>query len=117
GPAPAALVLRGQLAATDRSAEAAVDQSQLHIYVEPTGRLLHQYRFALWNWRQRTLPLRLPAGAQPLAAKADGQWITPLALAEPAAGSQILELPVAGGETRLHHFEVVYAIDAAPWHL
>ncbi|MCI0456536.1 MAG: hypothetical protein L0Z62_06100, partial [Gemmataceae bacterium] len=112
---PVGLVLWGQLAASDRTTEAVVDQSQLHIYVEPTGRLLYQYRFALWNWRQRTLPLHLPAGARALTAKADGQWLTRLALAEPVPGTTVIELPVAGRGRRLHHFEVVYAVDMPSW--
>jgi hypothetical protein len=115
--APLALVLHGQVPAADRSAEAVVDQAELHTYVDANGQLVHHYRFEVWNWRQRALPVRLPAGARPLAARVDGKWVSRLALAGPVDSAPLIELPVTGGPARLHRFTVVYATDVPAWRL
>src|SRR5262249_9524726 len=95
GPLPR-LALHGRPPAADRPAAAGAARSHLTTYLEPSGRLLHHYRFRVWNWRQRTLPLLLPAGVRPLAAKADGQWVSGLAPAETPDGT-VVELPVTAG--------------------
>jgi hypothetical protein len=87
--------------------EEVIDRSRLTTYVEPHGRLLHHFAFRAWHWRGRTMTVRLPPGAQPLAVKAYGRWISPLAHAETEGGA-VLELQVASG-VPVHRFEVVYA--------
>src|SRR5262249_7345704 len=69
-----------------------------------------------WNWKQRTLPLRLPPGAKPLALRVDGRWVTDLPAAADASAADAVpvELPVPGGAT-LHRYEVVYAVDRPAW--
>lgn len=119
---PLALTLYGRPPAADRTAEAVADQAELTLYVEPNGRLLHHFRFQVWNWRQRTLPLGLSRQAEILAAKADGRWIDRLphaAVTETPLDPQgapivLFELPVTAG-AGWHRFEVVYAVPQSPF--
>lgn len=110
-----ALTLHGRISVADRSTEAAADRAQLTTLVDEEGRLVHRYQFQLWHWRQRTLPVRLPVGARPVAAQADGRWVAPLQLETAAEGVTVLQLPVAGAG--LHQFEIVYATDSPAWKL
>ncbi|HYT90006.1 MAG TPA: hypothetical protein VEL76_14970, partial [Gemmataceae bacterium] len=103
----------------DRSPREVCDRSRLTTYVEPRGRLLHHYRFRLWNWRQTTLPVLLPPGMKLLAAKAEGRWLDHLEQRLTPEGRTEVSLPVASG-TAPHRFELVYAADDvwpswAPW--
>jgi hypothetical protein len=106
---PVALVLDGRIAAVDRSAAIRVDRAHLVTYVELGGRLLNYYSFQVRNWEQGTLPLRLPAGAQVLAAKVDGRWVARPTLQETTENVPVLELPIAAKATALW-FEVVYSL-------
>jgi hypothetical protein len=111
------LSLSRRAQAAGQAPEEVIDLSRLTTYVEPHGRLLHHFAFRAWHWRRRTLTVRLPAGAQPLAVKAYGRWVNPLARAETEGGA-VLELQVAAG-VRMHRFEVVYASprNNSPWAL
>jgi hypothetical protein len=116
GAHPAALTLHGRVALADRAAEAVADRAQLTTFVDEEGRLIHRYRFQLWQWRQRLLPVRLPAGARPVAAQADGRWVAQLQPGTSADGVTVIDLPVVGG-AGLHQFEIVYAMDGPAWKL
>src|SRR5205823_48298 len=128
---PVALVLHGEIAVGDRAAAASVENAHLTTYVEPAGRLLNYYSFQVRHWMQRSLPLRLPAGAQLLAARVDGRWLARPVLYEApvdagsapfrprsradgrSRGASVVELPTALGAGSLC-FEVVYALDYPP---
>jgi hypothetical protein len=117
---PASLVLHGQPAAADPSYAVIIDRAALATYVEPSGRLLHHYRFQVGNWKQRTLPLRLPAQASLLAARVDGHWITQTPPASLVEGRSLVELPVPslgnGGTGQVwHRYDVVFAEQGSPW--
>ncbi|MCC6418931.1 MAG: hypothetical protein IT429_11910 [Gemmataceae bacterium] len=89
------------------------DACTLTTAVEPQGRLLHHLRFRVWSWGdKRGLPVYLPAGAQILEARADGQWLSRVELQDGPEGVRA-ELPVPVGPEP-HHFEVVYAT-ASGW--
>ncbi|HLJ98123.1 MAG TPA: hypothetical protein VKU02_33495 [Gemmataceae bacterium] len=108
---PASLVVHSGIAAPDhRPTSAVIEQANLRTYVEPGGRLLNYYSLQLQSWKQRNLPLRLPAGAQLLAIKADGRWVANPVLHESAEEGPVVELPVAG-EAATQSFEVVYALE------
>jgi hypothetical protein len=138
GPGPVALRLHGRTPPADRSAEAVADEVHLATYVEPGRGLRHHFGFRLWNWRQQTFPLRLPAGARPLAVRVSGRWVShlvhrggdavphqPDAPARDAAGPSlahragegggVLEVPIAAGP--LHRVEVVYTTALPAWTL
>jgi hypothetical protein len=97
----------------------ACDRSELTTYVEPRGRLLHHFRFRVWNWRRpeggrRDLPVWLPAGVRLLAARVAGQWLDRVDQQEAPEGLRV-ELPVPAGP-QPHHFELVYAAPrGGPW--
>lgn len=110
GRFPVALSLHGRITAPQRPMAAWVERARLTTYVEPMGRLLNYYSFHVRNWKQATLPVRLPIGAQFLAAKLNGRWIACPPLGEPAAGVPVVQLPVATDSTTLH-FEVVYSLE------
>jgi hypothetical protein len=120
GARPASLVLQAQPAAADPSSAVIIDRAALATYVEPSGRLLHHYRFHLGNWKQRTLPLRLPADASLLAARIDGHWIAQSPLASPVEGTLLVELPALGARESAqawHRYDVVFAENRVPWRL
>jgi hypothetical protein len=112
GPGPVSLRLHAHTTPTDRSAEAVADDVYLASYAEPGRGLRHHFQFRLWNWRQRTLPLRLPAGTRPQAVRVDGHWVGHVNPTAPEGGG-ILEVPVAAGP--LHRVEVVYTADVPGW--
>jgi hypothetical protein len=110
----ASLTLAGPALSAHRFAEEAIDRARLTTWVEPDGRLVHDFRFQVRNWRQQTLPLRLPPGARPLAAKEDGCWIARVEPSRMVDGA--LELPVAAGPGS-HLVEVLYTVDLPAWRL
>jgi len=114
GPGPMALVLHAQTPDEDRSSEALVDRSWLTTVLDPSGRLVHHFRFHVWNWRQHQLPVRLPGDAQVLAASTDGRWLSRLPAAVGASDAVVLPLPVLG-DAVLHRFEIVYVTEVPPW--
>lgn len=119
GPPPLALTLRGLTGSADLAPRPAIDHARLTTYAGPDGRLVQHYRFQVWNWQQRTVPLRLPAGARVLAAQVDGRRITQLvteAIEPDAADGVLVELPVPGPAAP-HRYEVVYAVDRPAWTL
>ncbi len=90
----------------------ACDRSELTTYVEPGGRLLHHFRFRVWDWRRpgggrRDLPVWLPAGARLLAARVEGLWLDRIEQ-HPTPGGLRVELPVPAGP-QPHRFELLYA--------
>lgn len=120
GPPPLALTLRGRPAEGDARAEAAVDRAALTTTARPDGRLLHHYRFQLWNWRQQELAVRLPAGVRLLAVKVDGSWLDRLSEGDEKDGAREVRLPVpapTGDEPPVRRFELVYAADGPAWAL
>jgi hypothetical protein len=120
GGLPASLVLHGRPAVADPSSAVIIDRASLATYVEPSGRLLHHYQFHLGNWKQRTLPLRLPLGASLLAARVDGRWITQTPPASLVEDTWLIELPAVGdrqASKAWHRYDVVFAEDGRPWHL
>jgi hypothetical protein len=112
------LVTRPQ--APNRSLQEVCQRAELLTVVEAGTPLLHQFRFAVSNWRQRELPVRLPAATQKvLAARCDGRWLDRLGELTGPEGLQI-HLPVPAGEAP-HWFEVVYTTENRlgrwpPWH-
>jgi hypothetical protein len=103
--------------ATGRLATEVIDQACWTTYVEPSGRLLHHFTFQAWNWRRRTLTVRLPGAGEVLAVRAYAKWITPpVRTASP--GGALVALPVASDHSR-HPYEIVYATQraGASWRL
>jgi hypothetical protein len=113
---PMSLTLHGRLPKEEEGPAPVIDHARLTTCAGVNGPALYHYRFRVWNWKQRALPLRLPPGAKPLALRVDGRWVTDLpAPAEGPGGDGVLvELPVPGG-TALHRYEVVYAVDLPAW--
>jgi hypothetical protein len=116
---PVWLTLRGQGRAADRAA-AVFDEAKLTTSAAADGSLQAHFQFRASHWPRRTLPVTLPPGAKPVAARADGRWLTRLTLAD---GDTVLELPVpaqdglTAGEAT-HLFEMVYTLPARgtfPW--
>src|SRR5262249_35600692 len=92
------LRVAGRPATTDRPAREVCDRSELVSYVEPSGRLLHHFRFRVWHWHQRdwqrdTLSVLLPPGAAVLAARVEGRWLDRVGQREGAGGVEA-QLPV-----------------------
>jgi hypothetical protein len=120
-----ALSVRVRAADPDRPPPAAAggreacDRSRLTTYVEPDGRLLHYFRFRVWNWRRpeggrRDLPVWLPEGVRLLAARVEGLWLERVEQHETPGGLRV-ELPVPAGP-QPHQFELVYASPGSgPW--
>jgi hypothetical protein len=124
GDGAVSMILSGRGAAADRATEAVADQARLTSYVREDGGVRCYFTFRVSNWSQRTLPLRLPAGARPLAVRIDG-LVLPLDAAPVPSESGVLDLGVprpangTAGEA-VHRFEVVYdsgapAPRAVPW--
>jgi hypothetical protein len=140
-----ALTLHGQTLPADRVTEAVADQALLTTFVEPGGSIQHYFAVRVANWPQRTLPLRLPREARPIAIRVDGFWLPGLVPTEVSKEGILLELPVPDSEARIsvrpagtnalpaarsalldpripeggtvHSFEVVYATDSPGWSL
>jgi hypothetical protein len=115
GP-PMSLRLQGRVPTKEEGPTPVIDHARLTTCAGADGQTLYHYRFQAWGWKQRTLPLRLPPGAKPLALRVDGRWVTDLpAPAETPDGEVVpVELPVPGGAA-LHRYEVVYAVDLPAW--
>jgi hypothetical protein len=113
---PVTLTLHEQLPLADRSAEAMADRAHLTTLVDRNGRLLHHYGFQLWNWRQQTVPVWLPAGARPVAARVDDRWVPRLATQTAPDGKVGVALPVSAGPV-LHRLELIYVMDGPSWNL
>src|SRR5262249_28732885 len=109
------LSLRSKALPGDRSAEEICDRCQLTTTLEPGGRLVHQLRFRVWNWRSRGLPVRLPPRTKLLAARAeDRSGIQPAGVLLDGGALEV-RLPVATDRS-LHYFEIIYAsTDSTPW--
>jgi hypothetical protein len=116
GHPPVSLRLRGGLPSADRSAETAADQVRLTTTLAADGRLVHHFRFQVWNWRQQRLPIRLPVGTQLQAVRCDGRWLGQLPAGETHEGLTVFELPTAG-EAAQHQFELIYTTAQPAWTL
>ncbi|HZT83001.1 MAG TPA: hypothetical protein VFA26_22415, partial [Gemmataceae bacterium] len=118
GAPPVSLRLRGRPHAGPQpdAPEAVIDRASLTTSVDPGGRLVHHHRFRVANWRQHTLPLRLPAGAEVLAARVDGRWLGQLATAD-ADGHVVAQLPIPGPAGTPHDCEIAHATAAPPFRL
>src|SRR5262249_2974964 len=113
---PMSLTLRGRLPPEEEGPVPVVDHARLTTCAGVDGPALYHYRFQVWNWKQRALPLGRPPAVNPLALRVGGRWVTDLpARGEAPDGNVVLvELPVPGGAA-LHRYEVVYAVDAPAW--
>ena len=119
---PVSLALRGQASEIDRASEAVIDHSWLTSAAYPDGRLVHCLRFRLWNWRQPTLPVRLPLGAQLLEARVDNAWLDQVPPAGDVEDAVQVELPVPvrpGRSTTpsVFFFEIAYTTNGPAWGL
>jgi hypothetical protein len=119
---PVALALRDRAAEVDRSGEAVIDRSWLTTAVRPDGRLIHGFRFRVWNWRQAILPLCLPAGARLLAVRADNSWLDHLPSVTETDDAVQVELPVparqgTGLALSACRFEIAYVTEGRGWRL
>src|SRR5262249_46450507 len=92
------LSLLGQALAPGPAAEGAVGQARLTPARGADGGVRQRFSFRVGSWPQRTLPVRLPAGAVPVAAAVDGRWLERLVTANGPDGEDgegpLLELPV-----------------------
>lgn len=111
GHAPVSLKLRGQVGTSDPAADAIVDTAWLSTRLDPSGRLLHHYRFRIWGWGQQTMPVRLSAGARLVAVRRGGRWLERLPTSS-REGFVEIELPI-DARVGVHVFEVVYATEAS----
>lgn len=124
GSPPFSLSLRGKALASDPTTEAHADHAFLTTYVEPDGKQLHHFRFQLWNWRQQTVPVRLPSSANLLVVRVDGHWVTQMPPMQTSEEGVTIELPVPAGEggppasdRAVRFFEVLYSVEAPRWML
>lgn len=117
GQGPVCLTLSAGASTLDRTLVAAIDRARLTTSAGGNGVLRHHFSFQVANWREPSLPLRLPPGSRPLAVRIDGRWVPRLisrsqAEAESADGIE-LALPLPGradavSGDNVHHFEIVY---------
>lgn len=117
---PVALTLHGRVPRVrppeNVAGQAVAEQAVLTVYVEPGGRLLHHYQFQVRDWRQRTLPIRLPPAATLLAARPDARPTQPSANGgvDPSTEPTIVfDVPVTA--SGVQSFEVVYATESPSW--
>lgn len=119
GSAPSTLVLASRRSVAPTPAREAqhlvIERACLIATVHSEGRLVHDYHVWVRDRQQRSLPVRLPAGARCLAVKADERWLSEL---EPVVlhDAVVVELPIPAG-TALHHLEIVYETAAPAWTL
>jgi hypothetical protein len=115
GDYPFALTLDARGPASDRSTEAVTSWARLTTLVNREGRLLHHFEFQVTNWRQRTLMVRLPPGAEPLFGQANARWIPYLERETATAGGRaLIALPVPR-DGDAHRFEIAYAMTGPSW--
>ncbi len=120
GAPPVALTVRGQSADADRAAEASVDRAALTTAVRADGRLVHHYRFRVWNWLEQSFAVRLPAGARLLAAKVDGVWLDRVPSGAEDDGAREVRLPAPDRSAvpePPRRFELLYATERSAWSL
>jgi hypothetical protein len=117
--APTSLLIHGKksLAAASNTGAGRplIDRAALVTTVEPSGRMLGELSFRVWNWRQSFLPLRLGAGARPLAMTVDGRWSS-LEVAAPGDGDNIVQVPIPAGPDA-HQVTLVYEWSVPAWKL
>ncbi|HYV34736.1 MAG TPA: hypothetical protein VE988_03465, partial [Gemmataceae bacterium] len=94
------------------------DLATVTTYVEPGGRLVHQFHFRLVDWRKRDVPVILPLGAKVLAARIEGRWLASLPQQQRQDGIQV-DLP-ASSALGMQHFNLYFAMPEgasswAPW--
>jgi hypothetical protein len=131
----ARLTLQARTLRTDRAAESSIDNARLTTVLTANGELRHHFRFRLLRWSQRTVPVRLPAGAHLLGAGVNGRWLEHLAgsddespqrsgpgerselrAAERTTHGQTIDLPALRsadtGELAVSHFSLLYTTPA-----
>jgi hypothetical protein len=113
---PVSLVLRGQLTNAEPPELALAISAQLTTYLDPTGPMLHSFRFRVQSWKQHYFPLRLPKGTRFLAARIDGHWISSLAPAQDDEDAPVVALPVPATAAS-PNFEVFYSSPVPVWKL
>jgi hypothetical protein len=116
------LRLFGLTTSATRPVDAEAPQAVLTSWIRP-GERWHHFRFRVTNWRQQTLPVRLPADARLTALRVDGRWVdrpvsgtdSPLTSADDT-GVRTVDLPVpSAASPGLHEFELVYIQPSATW--
>lgn len=118
GPAVVDLLVQGKRslpgALGGSVSDPVVDRALLAVTVEPEGRLLHHFRFQASHWKQKTLPLRLPAGSHCLEVKVDGRWLGRLDSAVGDNGLVDIAVPFPAGKLS-HQYEIIYELHVDRW--
>jgi hypothetical protein len=83
------------------------DEARLTTVVPADGALFHQLTFRLWNWRQQTCTIVLPASTVAIAARVDGYWLSTLSTTAGAGAQTRVEVPVPA-ERRGCRIELLY---------
>ena len=107
------LVLSSRPKAEEKHDREVCDRADFTTLVDPEGRMVHQFRFRVWNWRKSSLPLVLPADTQQiLGARVDGRWLGQVPQQHVDGIQVMLTVPPAGN---VHHFEIIYTSAAPGW--
>jgi hypothetical protein len=117
GPRPR-LVVQARAVAVDVTVRETCDAAWLTTYVEPSGHMVHHFKFQMRSWRKRELPVLLPPGAQVVRASTEGRSLTAFSQKEHPEGVQV-DLP-ASTALAVQHFEIEYRTadglaPCAPW--
>jgi hypothetical protein len=105
-----ALGVRARAVPAERMGQESCERALLVSRLEPDGKVVHAFSFVVGNWRQRVLPVRLPAGATLLGGWVDGCWIGQLSAVTTADALEVA-LPGIAGEG-FHRLSLVYTIVA-----
>ena len=68
----------------------------------------------LQHWAQRLVPLRLPAEAQVLGARAEGRWVSDFDVTATLETGLVVNVPVPAGPGP-HPLELIYELPAPAW--
>jgi hypothetical protein len=96
------------------SATTTVDRARLTTVLTSEGAVRHHFCFRLLRWPQRTLPVKLPAGAWFRGAAVNGHWLEQLSRPTESEEEATLDLPVpvttvgVDGEANHPSFEILY---------
>jgi hypothetical protein len=113
GPLLPSLTLQAPVPAANRTNEAMVERAQLSTRVDRGGKLFHHYVFQVSNWRQRVLPVRLPAGSRAIGAKADDRCIADVQMESTPDGLLVVSLPMKAAS--LQCLEIFYVTEGPAW--
>jgi hypothetical protein len=100
------LLLSSQPKAEEKNDREICDHAEFTTLVDREGRMVHQFRFRVWNWRKSNFPLVLPEDAQQvLGARVDGRWLPRVPQQRLEGLHVLLAVPPEGN---FHHFEIWY---------